>query len=121
MRSRLDKHQRNVLIRSLSMLLQGFPGIKSPVGNDRLAPYILISGDHPLKASLVVDKRVIDYVPIEELPFVLLSAFFVYNICYPRGCCDFYSMMEILVLNYSTDKASPTVKNLLPKILPPLS
>ena len=31
MRSRLDKHQRNVLIRSLSMLLQGFPGIKSPV------------------------------------------------------------------------------------------
>ena len=31
MRSRLNKHKRNVLIRSLSMLLQGFPGIKSPV------------------------------------------------------------------------------------------
>ena len=88
------------------------------LNNERLEPYIIISGDHELKASLVVDKCVIDSVSMTELPYTLMSAFFVYNICYPKGCNNFYSMLEILVLNYSLEKASPTVKYLLPKILP---
>ena len=82
-----------------------------------LFPYIIISGEDDLEAHLVVDKRVIDRVPVDNLPFVLLSAFFVFNICYPKGCNNFYSMLEILTLKYSSEKASPSVKHLLPKIL----
>ena len=46
-----------------------------------------------------------------ELPFALMAAFFVYNICYPRGCSNFYCMLEILVLNNNSEKASPSVKD----------
>lgn len=84
----------------------------------RLEPYILISGekDEPI-AHLIVDKRVIDKVLIPDLPYVLMSAFFVYHICYPKGCNNLYSMLEVLVLNYSAEKASISVKHLLPKIM----
>lgn len=89
------------------------------MGYDNLEPYILISDrETNLKASLVVDKRVIDDIEdMNDLPFVLMSAFFVYNIFYPKGCNNFYSMLEVLVLNYNSDKLSPTARNLLPKIL----
>ena len=88
--------------------------------NNTLEPYIMVYGEDQSNANayLIVDKRVIGIVKMTELPFALMAAFFVYNICYPRGCSNFYSMLEILVLKYSSEKASPSIKHLLPKILP---
>ena len=54
-----------------------------------LQPYIVVVGKDDLVAYLVVDKQVIDEVPIDNLPFALMAAFFVYNICYPKGCNNF--------------------------------
>ena len=68
------------------------------------------------EAYLVVDKRIIDQVEIGDIPFVLMAAFFVYNICYPKGCSNFYSFLEIIALKYSPEKASPTVKYFLSRI-----
>ena len=70
---------------------------------------------------MIVDNRVIDTVEMAKLPFTLMAAFFVYNICYPGGCSNFYCMLEILVLKYKYEKASPSVKHFLPKTLPKLS
>lgn len=86
--------------------------------NSTLEPYFIVYGEDEfnMEAHLVVDKNVIDVVEMADLPFALLAAFFVFNICYPRGCSNFYTMLEILMLHYSCEKANPSVKQLLPKI-----
>ena len=61
----------------------------------------------------MVDGTVVDEVPIDNLPFVLMAAFFVYNICYPKGCNNFYSFLEVSMLKYSAVNASPSVSHLL--------
>ena len=70
------------------------------IGN--LAPYIFASGDvqSPIQTFLVIDKKVVCEVTFEDVPFVLISAFFVFNICYPKGCSNIYSFIEIKTLLY---------------------
>ena len=69
--------------------------------NPRLEPYVAVVGEDSdsLQAYLIVDKLVIDELNMDDLPFTLLAAFFVYNICYPKGCTNFYTFLEILLLN----------------------
>ena len=64
-----------------------------------LSLIFIITGEGQSDASayMIVDKCVIDTVEMVELPFALMAAFFVYNICYLRGCSNFYFMLEILV------------------------
>lgn len=61
-----------------------------------------------------MDKTIIFEVEVlTDIPFVLMSAFFVFNICYPKGCNNLFSFMEILTLNYPSLSASATVKYFL--------
>ena len=69
-----------------------------------------------LDVYLVIDKQIIDKASFINLPYLLMASFFVYNICYPKGCTNFYSLLEIVVLNYSIEKASPCVKFFLTKV-----
>jgi len=84
--------------------------------NARLEPYIVVIGKDTLHAYLVIDNRVIDEVSFVDLPIALMAAYFVFDICYPKGCNNFYMFLEIVVLKYSSEKASPSVKYLLAKI-----
>ena len=60
--------------------------------NGTLEPYIIISdAEENLEAYLIVDKQIIDQVSLSSLPYALMSAFFVYNIYYPKGCTNFYT------------------------------
>lgn len=81
--------------------------------NTNLAPYILVSGDYleAEQAFLVTDQRVIMEVNIEDIPLVLMSAFFVYNICYPLGCSNFYAFLEVFTLGFNLSKASLSVRH----------
>jgi len=50
-----------------------------------LTPYMLIVGNigDATQAFLVADKIISD-VKFDDLPFCLMAAFFVFNICYPK-------------------------------------
>ena len=97
--------------------MQGSTNVKAVVKDSgRLEPYIVIIGKESLNAYLVVDQQVVDEVPIDNLPYVLMAAFFVYNICYPKSCNNFYSFLEVTMLCYSAEKASPSVNLLLAKL-----
>ena len=53
-----------------------------------LTPYVLVTGtlQDPGQEFLVVDKTVINEIhPFEDIPLVLLSAYFVFNIKYAVG------------------------------------
>lgn len=84
-------------------------------GNSNITPYILVTGeDDGMQTFLVVDKSILSEVPLNcTLPFVLMAAFFVFNICYPKGCSNLYSFMEIVTLGYPASKSSVTVKHFL--------
>ncbi len=71
-----------------------------------LAPYILMTGSllQPEQAFLVIDK-INEVINFEDIPFILTSAYFVFNIKYPVGCNNFYSFLEILLYQFPTKKA----------------
>ena len=85
-------------------------------GNPTITPYIMVIGQISVanQAFLVVDKTLISELPLDcSLPFALLAAFFVFNICYPKGCANLFSFMEIITLSYPASKSSATVKHFL--------
>lgn len=61
--------------------------------NTMLEPYILVVSDEE------VDKTVVDKVELDDVAFILMAAYFVYNIQYPAevGCNNFFSFMEIFM------------------------
>ena len=76
-------------------------------------PYLLLIGD--LKETieqvfLVTDCSIITEVKQDDSPLVLLSSYFVYNICYPKGCNNLFSFLEVMFFDSSLDKLAPTVK-----------
>lgn len=82
--------------------------------SSNITPYILVSEDEQFQTFLVVDKTIICEVEVlNDIPFVLMSAFFVFNICYPKGCNNLFLFMEILTLNYLSLSASATVEHFL--------
>ena len=84
----------------------------SKIGN--LQPFIVLTSED--EAYLVIDKQIVDKVCVQDIPIILMSVFFVFNICYPRGCNNFYTFLEIVILNFSPEKATPCVKYLLTKL-----
>lgn len=78
-------------------------------------PYILVSGDdNDVQSFLVVVKTIISEIQCHsDIPFCLMAAYFVFNICYPRGCTNLFSFMEVITLNYPSTKVSATVKYFL--------
>ena len=63
-----------------------------------------------------MDKKVVDDASFEDIPYILMAVFFIYNICYPKGCINLYSFLEVVLLKFRSDKASLTVKHLLAKL-----
>ena len=63
------------------------------VKSNQKTPHALVVGepqDHK-QASLVTDNRIVCEVPPSNIPLYLLACFYVFNICYPHGCSNFYS------------------------------
>ena len=67
--------------------------------------------ENPTQAFLVVDRQVVMEVSIDDIPLALMSAFFIFNIHYPKGCSNFYAFMEVYTIGYLVSRASPTVKH----------
>ena len=76
-----------------------------------LAPYIILIGDlqNQSNADLIIDHEVIAEIEcFLDIPIVLMSAYFIFNMFYPH---NFYTFMEIMTLKFSSNKAAPTVKH----------
>ena len=50
------------------------------------------------KAILVIEKQIICTFDPKDIPAILLSAFYVFNMHYTEGCTNFYSALEALLL-----------------------
>ena len=57
-------------------------------------------------AYIVTEGQVLCKVPIAQVPFALLSAFYIFNMQYPSGCTNFYSFLEFIFLDLTPPKRS---------------
>ena len=62
---------------------------------------------------LVIDRQIVTEVPLESAVLSLMASYFVFNVCYPRGCCNLFMFLESKVLKLPSHKASLTVKNFM--------
>lgn len=62
---------------------------------------MIVVGDSkkPEQAFIVMDKRVLTEISTEKIPLYLLAVFYVFNICYPAGCNNFYCFLEVALLD----------------------
>lgn len=84
--------------------------------NGHLQPYLLVV-DQLDETYLIVDNQVINGdVCSDNYPLVLLAAYFIYNICYARGCNNFFAFLEVFLLGSQSVNASITVKHFMAAI-----
>ena len=58
----------------------------------------------PKDAYIATEGLVLCKVPIQQVPFVLLSTYYVFNMQYSHGCSNFFSFLEFLFLGIKPPK-----------------
>ena len=86
--------------------------------NKQSEPYVLVVGtpSNPVQAFLAVDRQLLTEVDILDCPLAFMTAFFVFNICYSKGCFNFCTALEIVLLNVKHSKPNTTVSNFMSRI-----
>ena len=81
-------------------------------------PLVIIAGDYrdPVQAVLVFENETIYDISTDTIPISLLSFYYVYNLCYPKGCSNFYTFMEAGVFNLDLKNMPTSVANFLTRI-----
>ena len=97
-----------------SLLLQNEEELES-TAKANPHPFILIKGTYTDEEEimLVIDTHIVMNVVTEHVPLSLMSAFFVFNVCYPNGCTNFFSLMEVFALDFTLKQTVSSVKHLL--------
>ncbi len=89
------------------------PSFSEVMKKGQKSPYILLSGSKDqLQSFLVVDKTLVCECPLDNIPLILLSSFFSFNICYTPGCNKYFSFLEHVFLDYKS-KLPASVKHLI--------
>ena len=60
---------------------------------------------------------VIGEVDIQCIPMFILAAYFVYHICYARGCHNLFSYFEVLFLDANPIKLPSSIKHFMTTIM----
>ena len=99
------------------MYVQVTDDIKIIAQNNHSEPYEIVVGDNknPEQAFLMMDRKILTEINTEEIPVCLIAVFYVFNICYPAGCNNFYCFLEVVLLCLKEPSITipPAVTNLL--------
>lgn len=81
-------------------------------------PCIVVRGlmESPKDAFLVVEKKPLCKVPLQQLPLALIAAFYSFNMHYPQGCTNFYTFFEWLVLGKKVPNKRTRLSSVLARI-----
>jgi hypothetical protein len=76
-------------------------------------PYLIIFGvqQTPQQCFLIVDQEILCEIDEDDCAFALMSAFFVFNICYTKGLSNVFTFFEHVLLNINHSKLSPSVSH----------
>ena len=67
---------------------------------------------------LIIDRRVVTEVPVNDVPIYLMATYYILNICYPPGCQNLYCFLEVVLLKLEEPHITITtsVKHLLARL-----
>ena len=106
-----------VCLKSLSILfyLQDSTDLQAAIDEKgQNESYAIVCGDllQPEQLMLVIDGNIVCDIDEHDLPFALMSAYFVFNICYVQGCHNVLKFLESALLNIKT-KLPPSVNHFM--------
>ena len=83
------------------------------IAKSQLQPIIIVVGDHrmPEQIFLCSEKKLLEEVNVNNAAVVILSTYYSYNLCYPKGTTNIYSFLEAALTKIAY--ISPTVNGLL--------
>ena len=64
-----------------------------------------------MQAYLVIDSVTTVEIKCKDIVFILLSSFFVFNICYTKGCQYLFPFFEQALLNFVNKTVPPSVNH----------
>ena len=81
-------------------------------------PLVIITGDYrdAVQAVLVFENDIVYDISTDTIPVSLLSFYYVYNLCYPKGCNNFYAFIEAGLFNIDVRNMPTSVTNFLTRI-----
>ena len=81
-------------------------------------PMVIIIGDYrdPIQAFLICEKKVLFEVPTKDIPVSLLMPYYIFNMCYPKGCNNFYTFIEIGIFNIKVKNVPLTIGGFLTRL-----
>ena len=79
---------------------------------------IIIIGEYrnPIQGFLVCEKKMICEIPTKESPIYLLALYYIFNMCYPKGCNNFYAFIEIGIFNLGVKNVPITIGTFLTRL-----
>ena len=84
------------------------------------ANHVIVEGSsqRPQQAFLVMDQKILTEINVNHIAIYLMAVFYIFNICYPSGCCNFYCFLEVTLLRLKEPTISipPTVANMLAQL-----
>ena len=81
-------------------------------------PIVIIVGEYrnPIQAFLVCEKTIICEIKTEEIPIYLLASYYIFNMCYPKGCNNFYAFIESGIFRLRVKSLPITVGTFLTRL-----
>ncbi|XP_019852127.1 PREDICTED: uncharacterized protein LOC109582011 [Amphimedon queenslandica] len=78
-------------------------------------PFALVTGNihSPEQAFLAVDCNLIGEVPLDAIPLYIVAAYFVFNICYIKGCHNVFAFFEALLFPVTGSSMPSTVQHFM--------
>ena len=88
-------------------------GIKTIISTCQPEPFVIVVGDHHSaeQAFLVCENKVVCEISLKDIPIYLVAIYYVFNMCYPKGCTNFYAFLELAVFKLPV-KVSASVVSL---------
>ena len=81
-------------------------------------PMVIIIGEYrdQLQAFLVCDSKIVCEIPTKDISISLLMPYYIFNVCYRKGCNNFYTFIEAGIFNINVKNLSITVGGLLTRL-----
>ena len=76
---------------------------------------VVVVADHhdAEQAFLISENKIVCEIKLADIPLYLLAMFYVFNMCYPKGCNNFYAFLKVALLKLSVQVFSSVMNFIL--------
>ena len=67
---------------------------------------------------LIIEKKLVGKISVEKAMLTLFASFYTFYVCYPPGCCNFYLLLECLILRKKLPGRKPRLAALMAELQP---